>query len=133
MPSFISVGGEWFAAKEKTVVTPKDGAEPYIYEGPDREAAELIKQETGGQSDHIGMKVQDDPQLMQLARDRGLTLEQYLEQHKPTPKQEEIRKEEQAKVVTHVAPPPKPGVDTGTKGGFYDSTQSDPVKEFIKK
>ena len=158
MPSFVSKGGEWFPAKEKAMVdmaNAKSGrvvdAEPYVYEGLDREAVLFIAKEHGIISDDIkkpwaeilqevkdrglstGMKVADDPQIMQLARDRGMTLDQYLEQNKPTPKQVKDQAEAQAKPVTHSSQAPKSGVQTGTKGGFYDPDHSDPVKEFNKK
>lgn len=145
MPSFISKGGEWFPAKERAMVdpansksNPQPGVEAYIHEGPDREAVAWIAQEHGVKPEEViaknlatGMKVADDPQIMQLARDRGMTLEAYLEANKPLPQQVKEQEVAHAKVVTHSAPAPKASVQS-TKGGFYDEN-SDPVQEFNKK
>lgn len=128
MPSFISKGGEWYAAEEKAV--NRDTGD--VYQGKDREASAYIAQETGGQSDHIGMKAAEDPQMLEVARQHGLTIEQWMERNKPTPQQEKVQKEAQAEVVTHKDAPKKAAVRTGTKGGFIPEG-SDHVSEFLKK
>ena len=126
MPSFISIGGEWVAAKEKAV----DIRTGEIYEGPDREATEFIKKETGNTGDRIGIKASEDPQMLEVARQHGLTIEQWMEKNKPTPKQVEAQKDAQSKVVTHQPEPKKPAA-VSSKGGFTDD--GDYVKDFNKK
>ena len=128
MPSFISNGGEWYAANEKAVNRETGD----VYEGKDREASAFIAQETGGASDHIGIKAAEDPQMMEVARQHGLTIEQWMERNKPTPQQVKIQKDAQAEVVTHKDAPKKQAVSTGTKGGFIPDG-SDHIKEFNKK
>ena len=131
MPNFISNGGEWTAAKEKVLVQPKEG-EAFLYEGPDRAAEEIIKKESGGLSDKIGMPASQDPQMLEVARQHGLTMDQWMERNKPNPAQEENIKKARSKTVTHSPEPKKPSVDTGTKGGFVDR-DGDYVKDFDKK
>lgn len=125
MPSYISVDGKWFAAKEKAV----DRNTGDLYEGPDREASKFIKEETAAQQDWIGTPVAEDSQIAELARHHNLTVQEYLEKNKPTPKQAALKVEADAKVVDHKAAPTKPGVSS-SDGGFYEK---DVVKEFVQK
>ena len=128
MPSYISKNGEWFAAQEKAVNV--DTGEVYL--GPDREASEFIKTETGGNSDHIGIKANEDPQMIEVARQHGLSIDEWMARHKPTEAQEKIRIEAQSKVVDQMKPSvKKPGVGN-TKGGFVDK-DDDFVKDYLKK
>jgi hypothetical protein len=127
MPSFVSNGGVWVPAKEKTVNIHTGE----IYDGPDREAKEFIAKETAGAGESIGMKASEDPQVLEVARQHGLTVEQWMERHKPTVQQVEAQKVAASKVVTH-QPEPKKAPVQNTKGGFFDE-QSDAVKEFNKK
>lgn len=125
MPTFISKDGQWFPAKEKAV--HRETGE--LYEGPDREATKFIAQETGGNQDWIGTPVIEDTQIAELARHHNLTVPEYLEKNKPTPKQQALKIEADAKVADHKPVAPKPGVST-TDGGFFEK---DVVKEFAQK
>ena len=127
MPSFISVNGEWKAAKEKAV-NIKTGE---IYEGPDREATDIIKTETGGLGESIGMKSEEDPQIMEVARQHGLTVEQWMSRNKPSDAQLKAQAAAQTKVVTHQPESPKPQA-AKSKGGFVDGDK-DFVQDFNKK
>lgn len=136
MPSFVSIDGVWTAAKEKAV----DIRTGEIYEGPDREAIKFIAQEKGitveeavKENASIGMPSSEDPEMFEVAKKHGFnSVEDYLKAKKPTIAQEAIIKKARSKVVTHQPDKPKPGVDQGTKGGFFDE-KSDPVTEFNKK
>lgn len=130
MPSFKSIGGIWEPAHERVATTDK-GGEPQIYDGPDREAEKYIAEQGGT----VGQEALTDPQLLQVSRNMGFnSVEEYKKHFEPTPKQVESIKEEQSKVVTHVAPKGKPSANAqGTKGGFYDGEKSNPQKEFDKK
>lgn len=137
MPSFISVDGVWTAAKEKV----SDSARGIEHDGPDREAIKFIAQEKGisvaeaiKENASIGMPASEDPEMFEVAKKHGFnSVEDYLKAKKPTVAQEAEIKKARSKVVTHKDEPRKPGVDTGTKGGFYDGEKSDPIKEFNKK
>jgi hypothetical protein len=137
MPSFISKNGEWFPADEKTVITV--AGEPQVYAGKDRAAVEVIAKENGitpeeaiEQEAKIGMPAADDPQIQELARQRGMTVEQWMEKNKPTERQIKAQAEAQGKVVTHKQVKTKKSV-VETKGGFGGDKDFDPVKEFDKK
>jgi len=136
MPSFISVDGEWKAAQEKAV----NIRTAEVYSGPDREAVKFIAQENGmtveeviKNNSHIGMLASEDPEMTEVAKKHGFaTVAEYMKAKAPSAKQVAEIKKAQSQVVTHQPPVPKPGVDTGTKGGFHDE-KSDPVSEFNKK
>jgi len=109
MPSYISKGGEWVPAKEKAV-NMRTGD---VYEGPDREAANEIKNAGG----RMGMKSNEDPENIMRARQLGITVEELLSLNAPPKEQQE--KEAAAKenlVVTHQAPPKKQQVRTVSGG-----------------
>lgn len=136
MPSFISIEGKCYAAKEKAV----DIRTGEIYNGPDREAIKFIAQENGISIEEaiktnafIGMDASEDPEMFEVAKKHGFnSVEDYLKAKQPSAKVQEEIKKNRSKVVTHQPEPKKPGVDTGTKGGFYDE-KSNPVKEFDSK
>lgn len=136
MPSFISVDGVWTAAKEKV----SDSARGIEHDGLDREAIKFIAQEKGISVDEalktnasIGMEASEDPEMFEVAKKHGFnTVADYMKAKKPTPAVEAQIKKNREKVVTHQPEPKKIGVDSGTKGGFYDE-KSDPVSEFNKK
>ena len=145
MPSFISKGGMWYPAQEKTVVNPAEsksnpqpGIDPFIHNGPDREAVAFIAKENGITPEEaiesnatVGMLAADDPQILEVARQHGMTVEQWMEKHKPTPKQVQLKEEADKKVVTHNQKKTKQDAQGG-KGGFF-AEGSDAVKEFNKK
>lgn len=117
-PSWISRGGIWGPAKERAY----DGKKDEIYEGPDRAASEVLQEQN---LEHLGMEVHNDPQVIELARQRGLTVEQYLEINKPLENQVKAQQEAQEKVVDHKELPKKMGVKprgggVHISGGFGD-------------
>ena len=116
MPSFISENGVWRPAQEKTVVTKEDGT-PEIYEGPDRAAIAVLKNEG---LETLGMDVRKDPENIMRARQLGMSVEEFLKLNEP-PTPELIKAEEEKKkvVVDHSEPKKKRGVQH-TSGGFGD-------------
>ena len=137
MASFNSIVGLWFPAKEKAVHRETGD----IYEGEDREAVRFIAQEKGltveeviEQKAYIGTPVSEDPQIIELARNRNMSVEDYLDKNKPTPQQVKIQKDAQTKTVTHQAPPKHEEVDHGTDGGFYHPELKETAEsKFIEK
>lgn len=120
MPSFISKNGIWNPARERSTYIDSDG-QPQIYDGPDRAATKFIAEEGGV----VGQDATQDPQVLQASRNMGFpTVEAYLAHFKPTAKQEAEVAEAQSKIVTHVNPEPKTGVDP-TLGGFFDPSSNE--------
>ncbi len=89
MSSFVSVKGKWYPAKEKIALTNLSEAsikydgktikpgEPFIYDGPDREAIKALHE--AGQ-DHLGEDFRRDPDFIQMTRTRNFnSVEEYLE------------------------------------------------------
>ena len=116
MPSFVSKNGIWYPAKERAV-NQETGD---LYEGPDREAVKIIKEETGSEKGTLGIDVTKDPDNIMRARQLGMTVEEFLKLN--VPPTEEQKKAEVAKenlVVTHTSPKPKQGVRSG-RGNFGD-------------
>lgn len=67
MGTWISKGGVWYPAKEKVGLKKKDG-EPFIYEGPDRDALlELFRQKV----ETLGMDFKHDPDLLNRVKQLG--------------------------------------------------------------
>ena len=120
MPSFISKGGVWEPATEETVVNkvqPDGSTRPEVYKGPDREAAKYIK-ENGGV---VGMSVIDDPQIIEIAENRRMTVEQYVAKFGPKPDQIKAKEAADKVVVDHSTPKGKKGVQP-SEGGFGEHT-----------
>lgn len=118
MPSFKSVNGVWEPATEETVVkkVQTDGTIKHeLYHGPDREAEKYIK-ENGGQ---VGILNSEDPQIIEIAEGRRMTVEQYLVKNAPRPEQVKAKMEADAKVITHSDQAPKEGVQPSL-GGFNE-------------
>lgn len=120
MPSWISKGGVWGPKHERVYDSKKDE----IYEGPDRAALDVLKEEN---LDNLGMPVADDPQVLEIAQRLGLTIEQYLERYKATPKQKALQEEAAKEVQDHKDPPKKRGVNpkgggVTIRGGFGEIT-----------
>lgn len=126
MPSFISKNGNWEAAKEKAV----DINTGEVYVGPDREASKIIEEETGGLGKTIGMNANEDPQMLEVARQHGLTIEQWMERNKPS-KEVEAKIEQDRQIVNEHKPGRPRKRQEVTKGGFYDGES--PVEAFNKK
>ena len=119
MPSWKSIAGIWKPAKERAY----DGKKDEIYEGPDRAAKEVLEEQG---LEFLGLEVKNDPQIMELARQRNQTVEQYLEQNKPLEKEVKAQEEAHAKVVDHRDAPKKRGVKprgggVTISGGFGDT------------
>jgi hypothetical protein len=117
-PSWISDNGVWKPAKERAY----DGKKDEIYEGPDRAAKEILQEDN---VPSLGMPVENDPQILELARQRGHTVKEYLEQNRPTEAEVQAQKEAQSKTVEHKDPPKKRGVKprgggVTISGGFGD-------------
>jgi hypothetical protein len=126
MSSFVSPSGVWKPAQEKAY-DPKTGE---IYVGPDR-AALAMEKENGGP---FGQDATKDPQMIQASRNAGFnSVEEYLKVFSPTPKQVEATEKAQSTLVTHKDPEPKPGVDGGTAGGFYDPNTQTPEEVMATK
>lgn len=88
MPNFISDNGKWYPAKEKVGLENKSDAsfeydgktiepgEPFVYEGPDREA--LKELELQG-LEFLGKDFRNDPEFLQGIRNMGFQdVEDYL-------------------------------------------------------
>lgn len=81
MPTFISDEGVWVPAKEKVAlerINPETGEpEPFIYEGDDRAALEMLKELD---VDHLGSHFTENMELFELARGKGYnSVEEYVE------------------------------------------------------
>lgn len=86
MPSFISKGGVWEPAKER-VVNPNAPRGKEVYEGPDRAAVEMLKEEN---VEHLGMSFRLDPELQVRARQMGFKdVDEYLTTYGYDPKKAE--------------------------------------------
>ena len=112
MPSWISVGGIWKPSKEKTVLpadVEKGRPDPKIFEGEDRAARSVLDEE---KQNHLGMRSDQDPQVISQARQLGMTVKEFMEMNKPP---EQILAEQEAEKVkfvqTHKSQQPKPGVN----------------------
>jgi outer membrane biosynthesis protein TonB len=110
--------GIWGPAKERVYDPKKDE----IYEGPDRAAMDVLREEN---VESLGMAVEGDPQLLEVAQRYHMTVPEYLQRFKPSVKQV-AQTEEAAKVVQdHKEPPKKRGVQprgggVTIRGGFGD-------------
>lgn len=95
MPEFVSILGRQFPKHERLGLTNKsdkviineysnDGkpiqpGEDFIYDGPDREAMRIIKQEGGKDATFLGEDFRDDPEFLQSCRNRGFNdVDEYL-------------------------------------------------------
>ena len=118
MPSWKSVNGVWKPAKERTY----DGKKDEMYEGDDRASLDVLKEQN---LESLGMEASNDPQIMELARQRNQTVKQYMKQNAPLPQQIKEQEEAQAKVIDHKEAPKKRGVQprgggVTIRGGFGD-------------
>lgn len=108
MPNWNSVNGVWKPKHERAYDPKKDE----IYEGPDRAAMEVLAEQNLTQ---LGMEAENDPQIMELARQRNQTVKQYLKMNAPLPAQVKEQEEAQSKIADHKEGPKKRGVNP--KGG----------------
>ncbi len=111
MPTFISSNGIWTPSKERVYDPKKDE----IYEGPDRAALDMLKE---NDAKSLGMDSAKDPENIMRARQLGISVDELLERNVP-PTPEALEKAEEAKnaVTTHAEPKRKKGVKP-SKGGF---------------
>lgn len=111
MPSFVSKMGIWKPAQERAYIPPdpeKGRTEGYIYEGEDRAAKAMLAEQGVSQ---LGMNVREDPEVIQRARNLGMTVDEFL--HLNEPVSAEAKAHEDAKstrVNKHEDPVRKPGV-----------------------
>ena len=111
MPTFKSDKGIWTPAKERSIL-PADEAkgrpEAQIYEGEDRAARAVLNEE---KVTHLGMPVEQDPEVIMRARQLNMTVPEFLKLHEPpTPQAAAVEEEKKTFVQTHPEPKPKPGV-----------------------
>lgn len=145
MPSWNSKDGVWKPATERVALYDKNG-DPHIYEGADRAASEYLK-EVG--EEHLGMPFYEDPEIIDRAHDRHMTIDQFCKTAINTPeKREKEYQEKAAKKVNHRLPDRKPGTKqqgggkntAGTggdlEGGFSESSgnaQSEAESKILAK
>ena len=129
MPSYISRDGVWSPKKEKVAITDKKG-EPAIYEGPDRAAAEYLKEQGVKE---LGQHFTKDPEIIMRARQMNMTVDEFCQTSFYT---DEMRKADQDKkaseVVLHKDPKRSPAVkvqsggrNTAGNSGHYEGDFGD--------
>lgn len=120
MPNFVSRMGKWHAAKEIAVLPmdPEKGRmKPEIYEGPDRQAMVAI---TKNGNKPLGMDARQDMQMINLARQHGMTVDEYLAMHKEEIEEaSRIQDELSAEPIKH-EPAPKHEAVKSPKTGKYE-------------
>ena len=122
MPNWNSRDGVWTPAKEKVALTDENGS-PFIYQGKDRAALEVLKNE-GEDVSHLGMPFSENPDIIERAHDRNMSVDKFCKTDIHTKeKREKIFKENEARVVTHVDLPKKDYKDSSRSGGS-DTTGS---------
>jgi len=129
-PRFISDEGIFVPAKEKVAlerVNEETGeVEPYIYEGPDRAALQMLKELDLEEQGYMGQHFSENLELFELARMRGYnSVEEYVERlGYNSNKAKELAAKYKEKYYTH-RPPVKVkgkkfkggGVNTAGTGG----------------
>lgn len=120
MPNFISNMGVWTPANERAVNVNTG----QIYEGKDRAALDILKQEG---TSTIGMDSRKDPENIMRARQLGMSVDEWLKLNEPpTPEAIKNQKEKETLIVTHKDQPKKKPVNAVTggvefSGGFGDT------------
>jgi hypothetical protein len=111
MPTYKSDKGIWTPAKERSVLPADEGKnrpEAQIYEGEDRAARAVLNEE---KVDHLGMPVEQDPEVIYRARQMNMTVPEFLKLHEPpTPQAKAVEDKKKTFVQTHPQEKPKPGV-----------------------
>jgi len=138
MPKFISDEGVWVPSKEKVAlerINDETGEkEPFIYEGPDRAALEMLKELDLAEQGYMGTHFSENADLYELARAKGYnSVEDYVKKLGYDASKAKALVEKYKKINnTHALPEkvvgkdfPGGGVNTaGTgndkKGGFGD-------------
>lgn len=124
MGSWVSKDGVWNLATERVVVYDKNG-DPHIYEGPDRSAAQYLK-ETG--ESHLGMPFYEFPEIIERAHERKQTVDEFCKTSIHTAeKREKDYKEKAAVKVNHKLPQRREmskqsqsgGINTAGSGSLY--------------
>lgn len=124
MPEFVSIGGEWKPKKEsammvntfgKTIesefVVGPDGShvvkegENFLYNGPDREAVKVLKEEG---VEFMGKHFKSDPEFLQAVRNMGFNdVDAYLKHVGYDEKSDKEKQEKLACIVNKHEPPEK--------------------------
>lgn len=94
MPRYDSIGGKWYPANEKVLLTDVDiekGENP-IYEGPDRAAIKEL--ESLGLEFH-GQDYSENEDMLERVRNLGYsTIDEYLEKRRGIKREEYLKKQE---------------------------------------
>lgn len=156
MGEFISKGGVWHPVREKLALKNKsdevivyndqeiEPGEEFIYDGPDREAVDMIQKDGNGET--IGTNFKSDPEFLQSVRNMGFnSTDEYLKTIGYDEKEVEKKfKEKASSIKAHTMPMPKSEVigqcgGTDTTGnsendivGGFGSERIRPAKE-VKK
>ena len=115
MPLFHSKDGVWFPGKEKVALIDKNG-EPYVYEGPDRAALELLAKEYNG-AQTMGQPFWEDAETIERAHEKKMTVDEFckvkLHPQDVRDKDFEVRA---SKVNLHKSPDKKAGIRSASGG-----------------
>ncbi len=125
MSTYISKGGKWVAAKERIGLINKSNkaieyngqtiqpGDPFIYEGPDREALLALHKEGNKDAEgnlYLGQDFQRNPEFLQAVRNMGFEsgesgIKKYLDHIGYDEKEEEkLFKEKSVSISSHEAP-----------------------------
>jgi len=126
MPKFISDEGVWVPAKEKVALVRvnEDGnEEPFIYEGPDRAAMEMLKDMDLAEVGYMGQHFTENVDLFELARAKGYdNVEEYVKRlGYKSEKAKELVEKYKKTYHTHEAPKKVQGT-TFSGGGVNTAT-----------
>ena len=126
MPRYNSDLGKWRPAKEKVGLTNEAG-EPYIYEGPDRAALEVLKEQGFEEQGYMGEDFRDNADSIEVAaKFKCADPEEYARKRGWNPEKSKETLEANSKVVHgHKAPERKQatkpqGGGVHIQGGFGD-------------
>lgn len=124
MPQWISKDGEWFPKNEKVALVRPDG-EPFVYEGPDREALKYLRDNN---VDKLGTHFMEDSDTIAFVRQKyGLEIKEYAKSKGWSPEKTEAKfKEESSKVNFHTNP--KPNQPIKPKSGGENMAQTKTVE-----
>lgn len=124
MPSWISRLGKWVPKHEHVVLPQFQGTDKEVYDGPDRAALEVLKEQG---VENLGEDFRDNAEMIEVATKFNCdTPEEYARKRGWKPEADSKRIEEESKKVnTHSAPKKQKGVfpEGGSplqKGGWED-------------
>ena len=137
-PTFISDEGVWIPGKEKVALEKKNKetgeTEPFIYEGQDRAALQMLKDLDLEEQGHMGQHFTENADLYEVCRAKGYdSIEEYVERlGYKSDKAKELVEKYKSQFNTHKTPNKVKGKEfvgggsntagTGNdkKGGFGD-------------